>query len=1116
MKKKSSVRYSAFFNPRALVGFLLCILGAGLAAVALNVVTGRSADAAPNIEIRRNAPQIREGVRPVITRALRDTKPISPAHAPGHNHPEPVIPRFLRSGGVDTARQTSLGPVTSAPTPTGVSWDGVGVGLAGFAPSSNPPDVEGRVGATQYVQWNNTSFAVFDKNSGALLYGPAAGNTLFQSLGGICASHNDGDPVISYDILSGRWVISQFAVGGPAGSASHQCFAVSQTQDATGTWYLYDFVTDTVNFVDYPHTGVWPDGYYMSAHVFNPAGNAFLFARVYVFERDKMIAGQPARMQSANLTGNQFGFLPADLDSLTPPPAGEASFVLGPNPTSNALTSSTRVAVTWGASPTIALTESTISNTTFTTPTCTGNPARRCVPQSGQAAAANLDNIRSHFMYRLAYRNNGTQASPQESLVTNIVVSSTTPSTHNAIRWYEFRNSGNSTTTPTLFQQATFDPDANYRWLGSMAMDKDGDIALGYSKSSSSTFPSIWITGRLAGDTVNTMGAEVQVQAGSGSQDSTGQNRWGDYSSMTLDPVDQCTFYYTNEYLKTTGAFNWSTRVASYRFPSCTNAPAWGTVTGTVTSCATGAPVPGVNVTLSNGFAAATNANGVYSILVPAGSYTASASDPDRNCATGTPSSAPVNPTSGGSVTQDFCVSGASKLDANAVTVDDTTSGGNGNNIVNRNECVNLNIPVKNDGCATETAITANLTTTTPGVTVTQPGSAYPDLIIDASSNNTTPFSISVDSSFVCGTPIALSLNLTYAGGNKSIPLSVPTCAGGANQTFGPTTVTTTDSSQPDRLGRDGSPTTCAGKACPGAINSAGTRNYKTFTFNNASGAPRCFTATITSPLSGGTAPVGDIEAATYQNSYTPPVAQGDALGNLCLNYLGDSGISGLGTTVGNVSYSFTVAANSNFVIVVSTATGATNSNTFSGTVSGFIDNTPGPGTCPAAPAPPVLNSAVSRMTHPGAGPYDVTLPLSGPAGVECRNGAGNYTVVLTFDTPVNGGTATVSSGNVSGVSFSGNDMIIGLSSIADQQTITVTAHNVTNTNGGSLSSASVNAQMLIGDVTADGSVNSADITAAKSDSGQTIGTDTFRADVNDDGDINSADISMVKANSGH
>src|SRR5439155_10666875 len=175
--------------------------------------------------------------------------------------------------------------------------DGVGIGLSGFVPSGNPPDTNGRVGATQYVQWNNTSFAVFNKTTGALLYGPAAGNTLFQTLGGACATHNDGDPVVSYDIMAGRWVLSQFAVGASP-DYSHLCVAVSITGDATGSYYLYDFVTDSTNFVDYPHMGVWPDGYYVTTHVFNPAGTAQVAGRVSVLERAAMLTGQTARIQS--------------------------------------------------------------------------------------------------------------------------------------------------------------------------------------------------------------------------------------------------------------------------------------------------------------------------------------------------------------------------------------------------------------------------------------------------------------------------------------------------------------------------------------------------------------------------------------------------------------------------------------------------------------------------------------------------------------------------------------------------------------------------------------------------------------------------------------------------
>ena len=171
----------------------------------------------------------------------------------------------------------------------------------------------------------------------------------------LCASHNDGDPVVSYDILAGRWVISQFVVAASDTDYSHQCIAVSTTSDATGEYYLYDFLTDPVNFVDYPHTGVWPDGYYMSTHVFDAGLASSLPGRIYVFERDENDRWPPARMQSADL-GAEYGFLPADLDSLTPPPAGEAEFLLGPNFGLTKLTDSFRVAVTWDPAPTIIVT----------------------------------------------------------------------------------------------------------------------------------------------------------------------------------------------------------------------------------------------------------------------------------------------------------------------------------------------------------------------------------------------------------------------------------------------------------------------------------------------------------------------------------------------------------------------------------------------------------------------------------------------------------------------------------------------------------------------------------------------------------------------------------------
>jgi hypothetical protein len=995
MKKRSST-CSAFINPRALIGFGLLFVGVLLALFAFGAVpnlsksnaqTGNSpglfdrfasafgahldsqkfaAVPAPKgggagvplsktpgeplpATLQDQTPANYTGphhdsrrVKPVLSRPLRQLAKIPLASAVRHEVREPARPKAPADTPKVGFTQTLAGPLLSAPNPTGLSFDGVGVGFRGFVPSGNPPDTNGRVGAKQYVQWNNTSFAVFDKSTGAAITGPVAGNALFQELGGDCALHNDGDPVVAYDIMSGRWILAQFVVGGSP-DFSHQCVAVSQTEDATGPYFLYDFVTDPVNFVDYPKIGVWPDGYYMSGHVFNASGTAFLAGRIFVFEREQMLKGLPARQLQADLkkysNKPQFGFLPSDLDSLTPPPAGEAAFVIGPHPTSvNSLTSA-RVAVTWGGAPRIRLTESLIKETWGIPPCVNDTDAgdhRDCVPEPAPATPGDyVDNLDFRLMYRLAYRNFG--GSPvQESLVGNVTVNggNSKPS-HGAIRWYEFRNAGNSTTTPTVFQASTYDPDSTYRWMGSIAMDKDHNMALGYSKSSLSVIPSIFITGRLAGDAPNTLGTEAQVQAGAGVQlllpgATSPGNRWGDYSAMTVDPIDQCTFYYTNEYLKTNGGFNWSTRIASYRFPSCTSAPAWGTLTGTIKTAPSqgNTPLSGVIVTLSNGYAGATNTNGVYSFLVPPGTYTATATDADRNCASASPANPTVTITSGGTTTRSFTMTGTSNLELNRFAI-------NGNNgVINSNDCVNMNVELKNNGCAPATAISSTLVTTTPGVTVTQDSSSYPTMPIDATGTNSTPFQISTANNFACGTNIDFDLNLTFPNGSKTVSFSVPTCTGGANQTIPANVLDANDPTQADRLGRDGLPSGCGGKACPGG-GFPGTKRFQTFNFTNNGGSAACFTVTINAALGG----AGDIESAAYLGSYDPT--------NLCLNYLGDSGVVGLGTTLGSVSYSFVVPAQSDFVVVVNTTGTITTSSQFSGTVSGFFDSTPGPGPCP-------------------------------------------------------------------------------------------------------------------------------------------------------------------------
>jgi len=437
----------------------------------------------------------------------------------------------------------------------------------------------------------------------------------------------------------------------------------------------------------------------------------------------------------------------------------------------------------------------------------------------------------------------------------------------------------------------------------------------------------------LSTDAPNTLGTERTVFAGLGVQTAGAGNRWGDYSSMTVDPVDQCTFFYTNEYLPNDGAFNWGTKISTHRFSSCVSAPAWGRVRGVVTSSAADGSVPlsGVIVTLNNGYAGATDADGVYTILAPPGTYAAIATDPDRHCS----ASSPVNVvlTSGHIVTRNFVLTGGSNLEPDGFTIDDSSTG-NGNGIINSNECVKMNFKVANNGCANESAISATLRSSTPGVTIKQANSAYPNLAIDASGMNNMPFQIQTARTFQCGKDITFNLSLRYASGQKVIKYIVPSCTGGADQIIPPNVLDSSDPTQEDRLGRDGQPSSCSGKGCPGG-GFFGEKRYQTFTFRNNSVAAACFTVTIKAKLGG----AGDIESAAYVGSYDPT--------DLCLNYLGDSGVVGLGTTVPNVSYSFVVPGQSDFVVVVNTTGTIDTSSVFSGTVSGFFDFTPGSGPCP-------------------------------------------------------------------------------------------------------------------------------------------------------------------------
>jgi hypothetical protein len=432
-----------------------------------------------------------------------------------------------------------------------------GIGFPGVACNCAPPDTNGEVGATQFVQSVNIGFQVFNKTTGASVLGPVGIGTLWSGFGGPCETAGNGDPVVLYDQLANRWIISQFA---GASVPTDECIAVSTTSDATGTWYRYGFHLGT-NFFDYPHLGVWPDGYYMSMNVFNSAGTAFLGPQPFAFDRAKMLLGQPASFITTGITGGaaEEVYLPSDLDGSILPPAGApASFVEFPGANTYRIF---HFHADW-----VTPTNSTF--TLFASPASAAFTARTTgVPQLGSGTAA-LDPIGDRLMFRVATR---FFADGHEATVGNFTVNSGGVASP---RWFELRN---ITSGPaTVAQQATYQPDTTHRWMGSAAMDQQGNMAIGYSASSSTINPQIRYAGRLVTDAVNTLPqAEVTLFAGAGSQNG-GLTRWGDYSQMSIDPVDDCTFWYTSEYIPANGSFNWKTRIGSFKYPGCSGTPDYG------------------------------------------------------------------------------------------------------------------------------------------------------------------------------------------------------------------------------------------------------------------------------------------------------------------------------------------------------------------------------------------------------------------------------------------------------------------------------------------------------------------------------------------------------------
>jgi hypothetical protein len=460
-----------------------------------------------------------------------------------------------------------------------------------FGGRVNPPDPVGDVGPNHYVEMINLVYGVYDKQGNDLL-GPVDTGTLWAGFPIEDCTDPSGDPIVVYDQFTDRWILTQFTTRGldpPFTAPFYDCIAISQTGDPTGAYYRYAYITqpDTEDggyfFPDYPKYSVWKDSYVMTTRDFGFDENYGI--SVYAFDKNKMVNGQPARavqffldseIVPLNLMGD--GLLPADVDGKTKPKTADKIPIVGTQDdgggyggTSDAL-NIWELDVQWNSGPTASFklaAQLPVASFDSIFP-CggSGGNSRDCLPQPGVGPTQKLDilSYRQRPTYRLAYRNNGTF----DSMVTAQSVEAA-PGVA-GMRWYEIRRVNGAY---SVYQQGTYNPgDGVHRWMGSIAQDKKGNAALGYSVVNGTTvYPGIRYTGRLAGDPLGEMTlGEGTIINGSGVQTTT-NSRWGDYTSMNVDPVDDCTFWYVNEYYTAAGqassAAGWQTRIASFKLPGC-------------------------------------------------------------------------------------------------------------------------------------------------------------------------------------------------------------------------------------------------------------------------------------------------------------------------------------------------------------------------------------------------------------------------------------------------------------------------------------------------------------------------------------------------------------------
>jgi hypothetical protein len=530
---------------------LAALPGAGLGSSATG---GAQAQQPPGVEISHGTP-----VKPSRFRGdVRNLPQVS--HGKGHRFERPDEP----SGGFQKGSPSGAPPPTEAPAvaipgPTssfkGLDYNNWGAGW--------PPDPVGDVGPNHFIQAVNTSIAIFNKTGTRLA--AFTFDSLWSSAGTgtACDNSNGGDPTVIYDPMADRWIVADLGFVSDTTPPFYECIAVSRTSDpVSGGWYLYAIRTDDAAhpyFPDYPKMGIWPDGLYMTANMFQGA-TTFQEVAGWAFNRADLESGAPVRTVVFDMnTPAYFGLLPSNLRGAAPP-AGRENLLVSESETLYAF-EVFKFHPDYDGSGSTVTGPTNVSQTSYTVAPAT-------VPSPGNS----LDSLRERLMMQAQYRNLGGA----ESLWVNHTVrtSRTGPA---GVQWAQINVTGGTVATTPAQQQiyGNVGGDGIHRWMGSLAVDKDGNMALGYSASNSTLNPDIRYAGRLASDPVNTLPqGETTMLPGVTRGSQTGNcgggscQRWGDYSAMTVDP-DGCTFWYTNEYYETTG-LNWQTAIGSFKFAQCT------------------------------------------------------------------------------------------------------------------------------------------------------------------------------------------------------------------------------------------------------------------------------------------------------------------------------------------------------------------------------------------------------------------------------------------------------------------------------------------------------------------------------------------------------------------